>query len=92
MIASSSAEKFAFSFTWGSGAATIYFHLSASDIAAITAAITCVLSAVAAAAMSFYFKKQHLAMLKSRIEKEESNAVLMCEVCPLVKNAHTDGL
>lgn len=82
-------EKIAATSTYISGGAAILLGLTAQELAAITAAVVCVLSFIISVAINIYFKRQHYLLAKAVMDR---NTLMhlpireeICEVCPIKK-------
>lgn len=91
MIEVHAAEKVAATATYTSGAAAVLLGWTANEIAAITAAVICVLSYLTTQAINMYFKRQHLLLEQTRVHQMLEIAArntlmtlptLTCETCP----------
>jgi len=66
----------------GSGAAII-FGLSANDIAALIGATVAVCALVLNVAITIYFKRAHLELVRSRLQQRREGDKEFCPTCPL---------
>lgn len=66
-----SPERVALSTTYASGVATLFLGLTAQEFASITAAIVCILSAIATIWISYYFKNKHFQIQKELVDKQK---------------------
>lgn len=67
------------------GTSSVVFNLTAQALAAIVGATVAVIALFINVAISIYFKRQHLKLMRERMTP--SVASNMCSVCPLVKEA-----
>lgn len=54
---------------YGSGLATFFFGLTAQEFASVTAAVVCVLSAIATIWITYHFKNKHYLLQKEIMER-----------------------
>lgn len=80
-------ERFSATLTYASGGAAILFGLNANEIAALTAAVVCVISAVATIWTTWHFKNKHFQLAKEAMER---NTIMhlptgndFCHGCPM---------
>lgn len=81
-------ERAAATATYVSGVATLFFGLTAQEIASITAAIVCILSAAATIWISYHFKNKHFQIQKELVDKQkevmERNTIMSLPVKELI--------
>jgi hypothetical protein len=70
-------ERAAQTATYGGSAGAVFFGLSANEFAAIAGVLIGVLGLILQAAITIYFKHQHLALARAAAEAKPQ-----CEVCP----------
>lgn len=64
-----SPERVAATTTYVSGVATLFLGLTAQEVASITAAVVCILSAIATIWITYYFKNKHYLLQKEVMER-----------------------
>lgn len=62
----------------------VAFGLSANEIAALGGLCVAVLAFSANIAITIYFTRQHLAIVRAQVEQHPT---AMCAICPIAKNA-----
>lgn len=62
-------ERVAATSMYASGVATFFFGLTAQEFASVTAAVVCVLSAVATIWITYHFKNKHYQLQREIMER-----------------------